>query len=54
MKQIFIFFLAITFAGLLSIGCDNKKTHNDRADTFDVATLKKIIDEKTIGLHKPI
>jgi len=51
MKQVSIFFLAITFAGLLTIGCgsnntDSTATDKDSAATFDVTAMKKIIQEK--------
>ncbi len=51
MKQVSICFLAITFAGLLTIGCGNNNTAStdtdkDSAATFDVTAMKKIIEEK--------
>ena len=51
MKQVSIFFLAITFAGLLTVGCRSNNnastdTHKDSAATFDVTAMKKIIEEK--------
>ena len=45
MKQVFIFVLAITFAGLLATGCGEK---TDSTATFDLTAVKKIIQEKTI------
>ena len=52
MKQVFIFFMAIAFAGFLTIGCgentDSTATDKDSADTFDLTAVKKIIQEKNI------
>ncbi len=50
MKQV-SFLLSITFLGLLIIGCGKKDNasadiNEDKIDTFDIAVLKKIIDEK--------
>ncbi len=44
MKQVSICFLAITFAGLLTIGCGSN--NKDSSATFDVTAMKKIIEEK--------
>ena len=51
MKQVTIFFLAITFVGLSFIGCGNNNTASKVADkdsvaTFDLTAMEKIIDEK--------
>lgn len=51
MKQVSLFILAITFCGLITIGCSNKKVdstdpHKDSGNNFDVTSLKKIIDDK--------
>ena len=51
MKQVSIFFLAITFAGLLTIGCGSNNTDSTASDkdspaTFDLTAMKKIIQEK--------
>jgi ketosteroid isomerase-like protein len=51
MKQGYIFFLAITFTGLLNIGCGNNNsastdTPKDSTSTFDLTAMKKIIEEK--------
>ena len=51
MKKFSIFFLTITFAGLLTVGCGSNNTastdsHKSNADTFDVTAMKKVIEEK--------
>jgi ketosteroid isomerase-like protein len=43
MKQLSIFFLTISFVGLLTISCVNK---NYTSTDFDVTKMKKIIEEK--------
>lgn len=45
MKQVLIFFMAIAFAGLLTIGCGE---NTNSIPTFDLAAVKKIIQEKNI------
>jgi len=50
MKQVFIFFLAITFVGLLTIGCGSNNT--DSTASFDVSAMKKIIEEKKQSVYK--
>ncbi len=53
MKQVSILFLAITFVGLLFIGCgDNTATSTDSATAFDVAAMKKIIQENNDAFMK--
>lgn len=57
MKQVSIFFLVITFAGLLTIGCGNNNTASTDTDkasaaTFDVTEMKKIIEEKNTQFTK--
>ena len=51
MKQISIFFLALTFSALLAISCNfNNKSSNqtdiDKIPTFDITSMKKLIQEK--------
>ncbi|HEX7904512.1 MAG TPA: nuclear transport factor 2 family protein [Chitinophagaceae bacterium] len=52
MKQGFLFFLTITFAGILTTGCGNNNnpqtadTVKDSASAFDITAMKKIIEEK--------
>ena len=56
MNQVPFFLLAITFAGLLSIGCGNNntasKTSTDSASAFDIHAMKKTIEEKDNGFAK--
>ena len=52
MKNSSIFYLAITFAGLLTISCKNNTNTSEDADkssalVFDSIAMKKVIDEKT-------
>jgi ketosteroid isomerase-like protein len=58
MKQICLFFLTITFAGILTPGCGNNNNPStassvkDSASTFDVAAMKKTIEEKNSEFAK--
>jgi ketosteroid isomerase-like protein len=51
MKKSFIYFLTTSFAGILAIGCTGNNAASgvsgkDSATSFDLATVKKIIEEK--------
>lgn len=52
MKNVSIFFLTITFAASLTIGCGSNNTastesNKNSVDSFDVTAMKKIIVEKS-------
>ena len=53
MKQVSILFLAITFTGLLVIGCGDNTTSSIDSDTaFNVAAMKIIIQENNDAFMK--
>lgn len=58
MKQVPIFILAITFAGILTTGCGSNNTGStaindkDSSSAFDVNAMKKTIEEKNDAFAK--
>ena len=57
MKQVLIFLLSITFAGLLATGCGKNNTASttnskDSATIFDINEMKKTIKEKDDAFSK--
>lgn len=57
MKQLTKILLAVTVAGLLTTGCNNnsatdKNTDNDNVATFDIAAVKKIIQDNNDAFMK--
>lgn len=58
MKKAILFFLTVTFAGILSIGCSNNidpsktVTAKDSSASFDAMSMKKTIEEKNAEFAK--